>query len=95
MALFAANITADGQTKPTAAANTPGDVGELDNAGGTAVVTAGARQQATADAQGVIILFAPAGKYVFKTTSTSSKGVVTVTQQTVDLSSAAGTVVLQ
>ena len=95
VALYAGNITADGQAKPVAAAIAPGDVGELDNANGTPVVTTSARQQATADAQGTIILFAPAGSYVFKTTSTDSKGGKTVTLQTIDLTKAAGTAVLQ
>lgn len=91
VALFAANIIADGQMK--SAANTTGSVGELDNpVTGAVVATAGASQQVVADAQGVIILFAPAGQYIFKTTSADGK---TVTKQTIDLSKAAGTAVLQ
>lgn len=63
-----------GATAPTPI--NPGDVAELDSAAtGTKVAVLGARQQATADAQGTIILFVPAGRYTFKTTSSS--GVVT------------------
>lgn len=93
-ALFAANITADGQTgTPKSAAIGTGDVGELDNpTTGAAVVSPGAKQQTVADAQGVIVLFAPAGQYIFKTTSADGK---TVTKQTVDLSKASGAAVLQ
>lgn len=81
-ALYAANIivasTKTAGTTTTSGLN-PGDVVELDNAAGTAVTTAGARQQTKADANGVAILFAPAGTYAVKATSADGK-TVTVQQ---------------
>lgn len=81
-ALYAANIIiANTKTagKTTTSGLSPGDVVELDNAAGVAVTTTGARQQATADTNGVAILFAPTGTYTVKATSADGK---TVTQQT-------------
>ncbi len=82
-ALYAANIIIASTKTPgttTTSGLSPGDVVELDDpATGAAVVTAGARQQATADGNGVAILFAPAGTYNVKATSADGK-TVTVQQ---------------
>ncbi len=82
-ALYAANIVIASTKTPgttTTSALSPGDVVELDDpTTGAAVTTAGARQQATADGNGVAILFAPAGTYAVKATSADGK-TVTVQQ---------------
>lgn len=87
--------------KTTTTPINPGDVAELDNATtGVKVASVGTRDQATADANGVVILFVPPGTYTFKTTSADGK-TVTVQQDAagktavLDLTKAGGTAVVQ
>ncbi len=83
-ALYVSNIIVQdtknaGKTK--ASGLSQGDVVELDDPATGAKITppANARQQATADSNGVAILFAPAGTYALKATSADGK-TVTVQQ---------------
>ena len=88
VAVFAQNITpdnADGTAGTTAQTINPGDTATITNP------VTGATAQATADTQGTVILFTTPG--VQKLTVTPAGG--TAVTQTLDLTTAAGTAVIQ
>ncbi len=89
VALYASNITPDA----TITADNKTGTAQAINPGDTATITGaveGAKAQTTADSNGIVILFAAPGKQTFSVTDAGK----TVTQ-TVDLSKAAGTAVIQ
>lgn len=101
VALFAQNITADGQTgTPMAAAITPGDTVTIDGGAGLGTYPAG-YSATTADTQGTVVFFIAPGTHTLVETNVTpatatAAAVTTVTTQTIVVApAAAGTTIIQ
>ena len=91
VALFAQNITADGQTgTPAATAIAPGDTVTIDGGAGLGTYPAG-YSATTADAQGTVVFFVAPGTHTLVDTSVTPA----LTQTIVIAPAAAGTTIIQ